>query len=652
SGLVFSDEEWEREWEELLQLASSEPRGSSLSAPRGEGEDPVYESLEEFHVFALTHVLKRPIIVIADTVLRDSGGEAFAPIPFGGVYLPVEIPSSRCHRTPLVLAYDQAHFSALVSTETRRHGDTETRPGAQDALVPLTDALHELLPLHFAVDPGGSWDGDISSCRCVSHCVLSLSLEQRLELLHSYMDVVCVPYPDEGQATSESPSASPDPPAPPPPPPTSSCSSSSSSSSADVNATDTVTAVTAASSRPNASTSAGSSPASSSSSSSSSTTNGTTDTAAPPPPPSSSSKPRTSKSSGKRGTGTGAVTGTDRSGGSVVSAGDSVASKLGHLGRTIGHRLRRNVGGLMHGAGKTGGTGVGNNAGAGKTTTASRKHRGNEPPVATPVPVQVGTGVATTGATTTGATTEEVRLSLAILRASAQGERKFLLAASLSGGGQAPIPRRDDPQLRGGRTAALQRRPSAASAASSAAPSRPLFAAALSGGRGAKVARRRRCWRSRRGRRGRLRPSVRVARPAATAVVPDDVALLPLRRDVGEAVVRGAARRNCPSVLCGPPLSQARLRHASKKLRPWPPSPTGRRRTPGLSRCLPCHTKRASERAAPPSSHSGGWRAFALCHSTAAAKLLPTGTRPLKDIAGARRRAHAASFASKRSPSS
>ena len=42
-----------------------------------------YESLEEFHVFVLAHVLRRPIIVVADTVLKDSNGEALAPIPFG-----------------------------------------------------------------------------------------------------------------------------------------------------------------------------------------------------------------------------------------------------------------------------------------------------------------------------------------------------------------------------------------------------------------------------------------------------------------------------------------------------------------------------------------------------------------------------------------
>lgn len=42
-------------------------------------EDPVYESLEEFHVFVLAHILRRPIVVVADTMLRDSGGEGEFP---------------------------------------------------------------------------------------------------------------------------------------------------------------------------------------------------------------------------------------------------------------------------------------------------------------------------------------------------------------------------------------------------------------------------------------------------------------------------------------------------------------------------------------------------------------------------------------------
>uniref|UniRef100_A0A2K5ED99 ubiquitinyl hydrolase 1 n=1 Tax=Aotus nancymaae TaxID=37293 RepID=A0A2K5ED99_AOTNA len=203
------EEEWEREWTELLKLASSEPR-THFSKNGGTGggvdnsEDPVYESLEEFHVFVLAHILRRPIVVVADTMLRDSGGEAFAPIPFGGIYLPLEVPPNRCHCSPLVLAYDQAHFSALVSMEQR---DQQR----EQAVIPLTDSEHKLLPLHFAVDPGKDWEWgkDDSDNARLAHLILSL--EAKLNLLHSYMNVTWIRIPSETRAPlaqPESPTAS------------------------------------------------------------------------------------------------------------------------------------------------------------------------------------------------------------------------------------------------------------------------------------------------------------------------------------------------------------------------------------------------------------------------------------------------------------
>ena len=93
----------------------------------------------------VTFPLRRPIIVIADTVLKDAFGEALAPIPFGGIYLPLEVAiftllikryyqtfngsdqmiidwdsqvaSSECDHCPLLLTYDSGHFSALVSMQ-------------------------------------------------------------------------------------------------------------------------------------------------------------------------------------------------------------------------------------------------------------------------------------------------------------------------------------------------------------------------------------------------------------------------------------------------------------------------------------------------------------------------------------------------------
>lgn len=37
----------------------------------------IYESLEEIHIFVLAHVLRRPIIIIADTMLKDLKGKDF-----------------------------------------------------------------------------------------------------------------------------------------------------------------------------------------------------------------------------------------------------------------------------------------------------------------------------------------------------------------------------------------------------------------------------------------------------------------------------------------------------------------------------------------------------------------------------------------------
>ncbi|XP_040198756.1 OTU domain-containing protein 7A [Rana temporaria] len=209
SGLVYTEDEWEREWNELLKLASSEPR-THFSKNGGSGggvdnaEDPVYESLEEFHVFVLAHVLRRPIVVVADTMLRDSGGEAFAPIPFGGIYLPLEVPPNRCHCSPLVLAYDQAHFSALVSMEQK---DQQR----EQAVIPLTDSEHRLLPLHFAVDPGKDWEWGKDDNDNIKLASLILSLEAKLNLLHSYMNVTWIRIPSETRAPlaqPESPTAS------------------------------------------------------------------------------------------------------------------------------------------------------------------------------------------------------------------------------------------------------------------------------------------------------------------------------------------------------------------------------------------------------------------------------------------------------------
>ena len=166
----------------------------------------MYESLEEIHVLALAHILCRPIIVVADTILRDMNGEALAPIPFGGIYLPLECTPSECHTSPLLLTYNAGHFSALVTMQNAQNEPNIHVP----AVIPVTDSDHKLLPLHFSFDPGPDfvWENFVNETAADPSGVLSYNSSyntclggerkesENLDLLKSYLELVKVPLPD------------------------------------------------------------------------------------------------------------------------------------------------------------------------------------------------------------------------------------------------------------------------------------------------------------------------------------------------------------------------------------------------------------------------------------------------------------------------
>ncbi|XP_029436943.1 OTU domain-containing protein 7B isoform X2 [Rhinatrema bivittatum] len=375
SGLVYTEEEWQKEWNELIKLASSEPRmhygtNGSNCAGTESSEEPVYESLEEFHVFVLAHVLKRPVVVVADTMLRDSGGEAFAPIPFGGIYLPLEVPANKCHQSPLVLAYDQAHFSALVSMEQKE-------PTGEQAVIPMTDSEHKLLPVHFAVDPGKDWEWGKDDADNVKLARVTLSLEAKLHLLHSYMTVKWLSLPCEMQqaplAQPESPTAS---------------AGDDTRSAADSGESDKESV------------------GSSSTSNSGSKLGKDKD----------KDKPKKDQEKEKK-------------------RADSVANKLGSFGKSIGSKLKKNVGGLMHN--KSGKGGMSN----GQSETLERKKK-NSFKLKKESREETSQSDLATLAEKSKASADkqqadaykysnDVKLSLGILRAAMQGERKFIFASLL-----------------------------------------------------------------------------------------------------------------------------------------------------------------------------------------------------------------------------
>ncbi|XP_071863890.1 OTU domain-containing protein 7B isoform X3 [Bombus fervidus] len=152
SGLSYTEAEWLTEWQTIVDMASPILRNQTATS---------YQSLEEVHILALAHALKRPIIVIAETMLKDAEGVALAPIPFGGVYLPLEVSPTRCHRTPLLLAYHSAHFSPLVTVD----GASDFGDGCNEGVsIPLIDPdTGQLLSVLFAVDPGPDWDWEEGS---------------------------------------------------------------------------------------------------------------------------------------------------------------------------------------------------------------------------------------------------------------------------------------------------------------------------------------------------------------------------------------------------------------------------------------------------------------------------------------------------------
>ena len=160
-GLTFSEEEWDFEWGEIIRIATNQPRRQPTTASlrRYSSLRFSYESLEEVHIFALAHVLRRPIIVIADNAIKNLSGEDLAPIYFGGIYLPLEINPTACSKIPVVLAYDASHFSPLVARrdalkeKPRVSGKFSRLSSRTDTVIPLVSPMGTLLPIQFIIDP-------------------------------------------------------------------------------------------------------------------------------------------------------------------------------------------------------------------------------------------------------------------------------------------------------------------------------------------------------------------------------------------------------------------------------------------------------------------------------------------------------------------
>lgn len=80
------------------------------------------ESLGHAHIFALSHILRRPIIVYGVTNVKSYRGEYFIGLArFQGVYLPLLWETNFCSKSPICLGFTRNHFSALVPMQERIH---------------------------------------------------------------------------------------------------------------------------------------------------------------------------------------------------------------------------------------------------------------------------------------------------------------------------------------------------------------------------------------------------------------------------------------------------------------------------------------------------------------------------------------------------
>ncbi|XP_060046370.1 tumor necrosis factor alpha-induced protein 3 isoform X2 [Erinaceus europaeus] len=140
TGLCYDTRNWTDEWDSLVKMASTDTPVVHCGLQ--------YNSLEEIHIFVLCNILRRPIIVISDKMLRSlESGSNFSPLKVGGIYLPLHWPAQECYRYPIVLGYDSQHFAPLVTLKDS---------GPEIRAVPLVNrdkGRFEDLKVHFLTDP-------------------------------------------------------------------------------------------------------------------------------------------------------------------------------------------------------------------------------------------------------------------------------------------------------------------------------------------------------------------------------------------------------------------------------------------------------------------------------------------------------------------
>ncbi|CAF4670852.1 unnamed protein product [Rotaria sp. Silwood1] len=108
-GISSEDSKLDEEWNEVCDLVRYENSKDGQIATQ-------LEFLEAIHIFSISNMLHRPIIVLSEDVIRNKNGEAISVNDLFGIYLPILSTPDECIIEPIVLAYDRSHFCPLQTT--------------------------------------------------------------------------------------------------------------------------------------------------------------------------------------------------------------------------------------------------------------------------------------------------------------------------------------------------------------------------------------------------------------------------------------------------------------------------------------------------------------------------------------------------------
>ena len=132
-GVRLERDQWKREWYSAVDSISMEKtRQGHL------------QGLNQFHVFVLANVLRRPIVMYSLPKIHSAvEGVTLQNLNFQGLYLPLLWDPGYCKKVPLPIAFSGGHFTSLVAIESQQ----QYKNGR--LLLPLADYSGKEFPVMF-----------------------------------------------------------------------------------------------------------------------------------------------------------------------------------------------------------------------------------------------------------------------------------------------------------------------------------------------------------------------------------------------------------------------------------------------------------------------------------------------------------------------